>query len=170
MRYGTRTECKKRWMIQGKRPICRMKIGYDWGYLYVALAPATGDLFAMFFTHLNKACFQIFLQEFEKHLETKGMDGKILLVGDGATAHTAQNWDDIPQMDWKRQPTACPEVNPVERFFQELRKQISNKIFETEEQIREYLKELLLKIEPQKENIKKLTLFPYIKNAIFKSE
>ena len=72
-------------------------------------------------------------------------------------------------MDWIKQPTACPEVNPVERFFQELRKQIAHKIFDTQEQIRAYLQELLLKIEPAKENIKKLTLFPYIKNAIFNS-
>ena len=90
MPYGNRTECKRRWMIQGKHPICRMKIGDDWGYLYVALAPGTGNLFALFFTHWNKACFEVFLQEFEKHLASKGGEGKILLVGDGTTAHPSQ--------------------------------------------------------------------------------
>jgi len=31
MRYGTRTECKRRWTRQGKRPTCKVKIGYKWG-------------------------------------------------------------------------------------------------------------------------------------------
>lgn len=169
MRCGNRTGCKKRWALQGERPVCRMKIGYDRAYLYVALAPVTGDLSAMFFTHLDKACFKVFIQEFEKHLESKGIAGKVLLIGDGATAHTSQNWGETRKTDWIKQPTACPEVNPVERFFQELRKQVANKTFDTEEQVRQYIADILLKIEPLKDDIQKLTLFPYIKNAIFNS-
>ena len=120
MRYGTRTHCKRRWTVQGERPVCNVKLGYDWAYLYVALCPFCGTMFAMFFSHLDKACFRQFMKEFEQHIAQHHAGQKVLLVGDGATAHTAQKWDEYEQIDWLKQPTACPEVNPVERFFQEL--------------------------------------------------
>ena len=95
----------------------------------------------------TRRVLRFFCKNLKNIQQAKGGEGKILLVGDGATAHTFQKREQLKQMDWIKQPTACPEVNPVERFFQEL----------------------LLKIEPAKENIKQLTLFLYIKNAIFNS-
>jgi len=116
MRYGTRTHHKKRWTVRGDRPVCPVKLGHDWSYLYVALCPFSGDIFAMLFTHLDKACFNEFLKGFGKHLEDKGLP-RALLVGDGATAHTSQDWSGHPKVDWARQPTACPEVNPGSGFL-----------------------------------------------------
>lgn len=109
MRYGTRTHCKRRWTRQGHRPICQVKLGYEWGYLYVAICPFSGDVFAMFFSHLDKTCFSIFLAHLQDHLKQKGKN-KGLLIGDGATAHTSQQWQDY-ELDWQKLPTACPELN-----------------------------------------------------------
>jgi hypothetical protein len=91
MRYGTRTHCRRRWTRQGKRPACPVKLDYEWGYLYVAICPFTGDTYAMFLSHLVKQCFTYFLQQLQLHLQEKGID-KALVMGDGATAHTSQNW------------------------------------------------------------------------------
>ena len=74
MRYGTRTHSKRRWTRQGHRPVCQVKLGYQWGYLYVAICPFTGDIFAMFFSHLDKACFATFLQHLQAHLRQKGLN------------------------------------------------------------------------------------------------
>ena len=54
MCYGTRTECKKRWTRQGKRPTCKVKIGYEYGWLYVAICLQTGDMIACFIN--NPSC------------------------------------------------------------------------------------------------------------------
>lgn len=162
MRYGTRTQCKRRWTVQGDRPTCPVKLGYEWSYLYVALCPFSGDVFAMLFTHLDKECFNGFLKAFNKHLQDKGISKNTLLVGDGATAHTSQDWDEYPTVDWQRQPTACPELNPVERFFEEIRRH-TGKLFKSLEEIEHKITELVNEYIRRPEKVSSLTLFPYIK-------
>ena len=137
MRYGTITAAKRRWTRQGRRPVCKVKIGYEWAYLFVAICPATADLFACYCSHLDKACFQYFLTEFEKHLQAKAIDATVLLIGDKATAHQESLLPDT--MHWQSLPTACPELNPVERFFEELRKILANRVFENKHQVEECL-------------------------------
>lgn len=165
MRFGTRTHCKRRWTVQGERPTCKVKLGYDWAYLYVAICPFCGTTFAMFYSHLDKACFSHFMEEFGKHVAQKYPNKKVLLVGDGATAHTSQDWDNYKQLDWVRQPTACPELNPVERFFQELRRHTSNRVFATRQEVEDKIAQLVQEYIKQPEKVKKLTLFPYIKGS-----
>jgi transposase len=164
MRYGTRTHCKRRWTRQGRRPVCQVKLGYEWGYLYAAICPFDGDGFAMFFSHLDKSCFAVFLEQLQVHLQQQGKE-KVLLIGDGATAHTAQNWQ-VCGLDWQRLPTACPELNPVERFFQELRKSTANRVFDNKLQIEVLLSKRMTVYLSQPQQIQQLTLFPYmIKSA-----
>lgn len=166
MRYGTRTHTKRRWTVQGDRPVCPIKVGYQWGYLYVALCPFTGDVFSMLFSHLDKACFAVFLHQLNLYLNRASL-GKILLIGDGATAHTAQDWTTIDGIDWKRQPTASPELNPVERFFQELRRHTSNRVFTCKGEIEKLLISLVKKYTDHPQTVCALTLFPYIKSSVY---
>ncbi|TXK29855.1 hypothetical protein FVR03_20255 [Pontibacter qinzhouensis] len=164
MRYGTRTHSRRRWSRQGRRPCCQLRLGYEWAYLYVALCPFTGDVFAMLLPHLDKAGFGVFLRELELHLREKGA-GPVLLIGDGAAAHTAQPWEQYG-LDWQRLPTACPELNPVERFFEELRKWTANQVFADLQQIEKLLESLVRGYMQQPEAVKQLTLFPYIAKCV----
>lgn len=162
MRYGTRTDCKRRWTVQGDRPRCPVKLGYDWGYLYVALCPFTGDVFAMLFSHLDKDCFGTFLKGLQQHLQDRGIGKPALLVGDGATAHTSQAWEEHPAFHWQKQPTACPELNPVERFFRELRRHTA-RLFQTLEEIESKLCQLVQEYISLPQKVINLTAYPYIK-------
>jgi transposase len=53
----------------------------------------------------------------------------VLLIADGAGAHQKdvclQNGITLANL-----PPYCPELNPVERFFEELRKDLSNQVYE----------------------------------------
>ena len=164
MRYGTRTACKRRWTRQGSRPVCKVKIGYEWGYLFVALCPANGDVFACYCSHLDKACFQYFMQQFAIHLQAKAIASSILLIGDKATAHQQSL---LPAgIDWQSLPTACPELNPVERFFEELRKILANRIFENKGQIEQCLTFWINDYQKHPHTIIQLTNFSWINYAI----
>lgn len=173
MRYGTRTECKKRWTRQGRRPTCKVKIGYEYGWLYVAICPQTGDMIASFISNLDKECFSMFLNQMEKHLEEQQIEKTIVLIADGATAHQESI---LPkQIKLVKLPRASPELNPVERFFQELRteftssaklKPLSNKVFENKEQVEVYLEKWVKKWKEDKEAIIKLTNFKWIKGEV----
>jgi hypothetical protein len=161
MRYGTRTHCRRRWTRQAHRPVCPVKLGYEWGYLYVAICPFTGDMYAMFLSHLDKQCFSYFLEQLQVHLQQKGLD-QALLIGDGATAHTSQNWSAQDSLQWQKLPTACPELNPVERFFEELRAKTCNKVFNHKQQVEDYLANLVRQYQQQPNLITSLTLFSYL--------
>lgn len=160
MRYGTRTHSRRRWTRQGHRPECSVKLGYEWGYLYVALCPFTGDMYALFLSHLDKPCFAYFLTQLQLHLQAKGID-KVLLIGDGATAHTSQDWAE-QLIQWQKLPTACPELNPVERFFEELRAKTSNMVFIDKQHVEDYLTNLIRQYQQQPNLIAKLTCFNYL--------
>ena len=164
MRYGTRTATKRRWTRQGRRPVCKVKIGYAWGYLFVALCPATGELFACYCSHLDKACFAYFVTEFDKHLQAQGLNSAVLLIGDKATAHQESLLPD--SIHWQSLPTACPELNPVERFFEELRKLVANRIFENKEQIEQCLSFWIHEYQKQPDNLIQLTQFAWLNYAI----
>jgi transposase len=51
------------------------------------------------------------------------------------------NWPE--EVEAMALPPYSPELNPVERYFQELRAKLSNKVFETIEEIMEALSEAL---------------------------
>lgn len=162
MRYGTRTHARRRWTQKGKRPVCKVKIGYKWGYLYAAICPYTGDIFACLLTHLNKICFDIFIKEFKEHLiEEDIFQDKLLIIGDGASAHQ-KNLVEKHGLNWEKLPAACPELNPVERFFEELRKYTANEVFDDLQQVETFIEKLVNEYICNPTAVAKLTLFSYL--------
>jgi transposase len=125
MRIGTRTYHKKRWTPQGVRPKCPMKIGYEFAYLYTGIVPQTGDLFCLILPRMTKVCFEIFVKEYLQHLQ----GNPTLMVLDSAANHQKDVVDNT-MLKLLHLPKAAPELNPVERFFKELRKMLSNQVFE----------------------------------------
>jgi len=156
MRLGTRTGLGRKWTSFGVRPLGRQKIGYEYLYLYVSLKPFTGELFAMFLPRLNKECFGIFVSERSQTLERK-----TLMVADGATAHRLAG----EKIELVKLPAYAPELNPVERFFEELRRELKFCIFESLDEAEMYLTGILRKYFKKPELVKSLTLYPYIKYA-----
>ena len=151
MRYGTRTPLKRRWTPQRVRPEGRVKLGYEWGYLYAAIEPSEGKLYAYLLPDMSKASFQAFLDEFAQDTE-----GEKLLITDGAASHPS-NLVLPPDVDLQILPPYCPELNPVERFFQELRKALANRIYENLQQVEKVIEEQLQQYWQKPYQLKQLT-------------
>jgi len=163
MRSGTRTELKRRWKPRGHRPICKVKIGYKFVYLYAALNPYDGQLIALLLPFMTKTCFKIFMEYFEQQTQKLYGDEKILMILDGASNHQS----DVIESDrvlLEKLPAACPELNPAERFFEQLRTELSNLIFEELNQVEDYLIQILQKYYKNPELICSLTHFAYIRH------
>jgi transposase len=167
MRYGTRTDTGRRWMPFGERPVCPMKIGYDFGLLYAAVCPFNGDLFAMFLPNMNIICFDIFQNALLEHIEQKVKAREevetiaieqIGLLMDQASCHTAAT--KVEQIKHLFFPPACPELNPAERFFKELRRALKLRVYHTIEKIEVKIKEILQKYWDNPNLMIKLTNFP----------
>ena len=59
-------------------------------------------------------------------------------------------------------PPYSPEFNPVERFFQEVRRESKNKVFESYAEVKQAVEELFKKYLAKPEAVKKLTNFHWL--------
>jgi transposase len=141
-----------------------VKLGYEFCYLYTAIAPQSGHLLALILPQMTKVCFAVFIDFFKEQTQKLYGDLPVLLIADQAGSHQ-------PHVCVQRGiafeplPTACPELNPVERFFEELRKELSNKIFETIEAVEDFVSTILVKYWQHPELVIQLCQFPSIRST-----
>jgi transposase len=161
MRAGTRTELKRRWTPKGHRPVCRIKLGYEFTYVYAALAPADGHLIVLLLPDMTAESFQLFRQFFEAQVKNLYRRGKVLLVLDQAAAHHSKmTLNDSVVLQFL--PVASPELNCVERCFEELRKPLSNRLFDNIIEVEKFLCRILKKYYNSPKLIVQLCLYPYM--------
>lgn len=132
-------------------PCGRQNIGYEYLYLYVSIKPFVGEVFARFLPRLDKQCFGIFIQA-----RTAKLERKTLLILDGAGAHRLER--ENPLLELSRLPAYSPELNPVERFFQELRRKLKFRVFDSLDDAEKYVSEALKAFFDDAEIVKSLTL------------
>lgn len=156
LRAGTRTDLGRKWGPSGHRPASPVKIGYESVYLYLALCPFTGNGFAAFLPKLNGAFFAWFLEQINGDLARP-----TLLVADGAKAHKAEYFENT-HMVFSKLPPACPELNPVERVFLEVRRGLKHRVFSCLEEAQGCLKRALEELFCEVGKIVSLSCFPYI--------
>ena len=101
---------------------------FDNRYLFSAVSPLSGDSFHLTsiagFDSLAAHSFLLALKE--KHRDTL-----VILVWDNAPCHRPKIHREIPGLIILFLPPYSPELNPAERFFEELRKSTANQIFKT---------------------------------------
>lgn len=78
---------------------------------------------------MDSLCLEAFLEQVGKAYA----EHHLVVVLDGAPSHRSE-WIALPEnVSLLRLPRYSPELNPVERWFQEFRRALSNKTFETVE-------------------------------------
>ena len=164
MRTGTRSQSKRRWTPRGHRPLCRIKLGYEFCYLYTALAPATGHLIALILPDMSQESFGLFVDYFREQTRALYGNRKVVLIADKAGSHQQQICAQRG-IALQHLPTACPELNPVERFFEELRKPLADHIFENIEEVERYLCKILKRYYKHPDHIVKLCYYHYMRTT-----
>lgn len=143
----------------GHRPISPVKIGYENVYLYLALCPFSGQGYAAFLPKLNAEWFSWFIQQIHGCVQAP-----TLFVADGATAHKGEAFEQT-QLIFSKLPPACPQLNPVERVFKEVRRGLKHHVFLTLEHAQQRVKEVLMALFAETKIIIDLACFPYILNT-----
>ena len=93
-------------------------------------------------------------------------DHRLLVVLDGAPSHRSKEIACPENVDFLRLPRYSPELNPVERWFQEFRRVLSNKTFETVELLQEALSRALEPYWDEPARLRGLTGFPWWVEAV----
>jgi transposase len=159
-RVGLLTIRRRRLTARGVQPVGRVQHVFEWCYVYGAVAPATGERFFLELPHLNADMFQIFLDEFAQAFP----DSLNLLLLDNSGAHTAQrlHWPDNVRGVWL--PPYCPELNPIERVWRDLKDALAWLHFPTLEAQQDYIATRLRAYEAA--TLQALTGYPYLVEAI----
>ncbi len=158
MRYGLMSNFRRSWSRIGKRTVIPSQMEFKNQYIFSAIDPYTGDSFHQNgFGSMNKENVLIFINELKKEYS----EHHIVIVWDNASSHKSINLDDVTIINL---PPYSPQLNPVERFFGELRKITANRIFKSINEQAELLDNTIAVWLKNKTNIQNLTLYPWIKN------
>lgn len=156
LRAGTRTETGRKWSPAGHRPYTPVQIGYESLYLYLALCPLTGQGYAAFLPKLTGEWFSWFVGQINSLVS-----GRHLLVADGSRAHVVEAFAET-QLTFSKLPPYCPELNPVERVFKEVRQGLKARIFSSLAEAEQRLRAVLEALFTGRQRVIELTCFPYI--------
>ena len=134
-------------------------IGYEYGYLSVALNPRNGELFALLLPDMMIKSFQAFLDEFLRFI---GEQSFVRLITDGAAAHRSRRLKVSQQLSLEHLPPYSPELNPVERLFKELRAALKNRVFESLQTVEEAIIKAVEPFIRDGSRVKKLTFYSWL--------
>jgi transposase len=107
--------------LPGVKPIQEARPGYEYFYLYGAVEPETGQRFFTEHDRLNSDCFQEFLDRFARTFSCSHN----VMVLDNGRFHKAKKISVPRNVELTFLPPYSPELNPVERLWQDLKDQVA---------------------------------------------
>ena len=127
MRFGLISNYRRSWSRVGERTVIANQQEYSNRYLYSAIDPIDGESFQYIgFSDVNASVTKKFLDA----LQEQYSEYHIVLIWDNAPFHRKKELHEIEGITTIFLPPYSPELNPVERFYGELRKVTANRIFE----------------------------------------
>ena len=126
MRYGLMSNVRRSWSKKGARAVMPTQQMFANRYLYSAVAPITGDNFhLMGLSDMNGMTELLFLGELKK----QHPDQQVVVIMDNAPSHRGKSIHEIPGLSVIHLPSYSPELDPAERFFEEVRKSTACRTF-----------------------------------------
>jgi DDE superfamily endonuclease len=116
-RLGLLTVRRRRLTAYGVQPVGSVQHVFAWFSGDGAVAPTTGERFFLAWPYLHADTFQLFVKAFAQAFP----DRLNLLLLDHSGAHTAPRirWPEHIRYVWL--PPSCPELNPIERGWRDLK-------------------------------------------------
>jgi transposase len=122
---------------KGIKPVCKVQQIYKSTWLYGSFSPITGDHFMLEFSTCDSECFQVFLDLFAERKPKE----LLIMVLDNSSVHKAKKIVIPSNVKLIFLPPYSPELNPAERMWQKFKRAFTNKLFETIEQMRNFISE-----------------------------
>lgn len=157
MRYGLIINPWRNWGPVGERVIVPKQMEFEWGYLWAEIDPLSGDVNVWLLPEMNKEWLKPVLEQMPEY-----WGDKVGLVFDNSRVHKSVSNILPDKLGFKFLPAYSPELNPVERFFEELRRRIANKIFNDLNELEETLLEVVNEYCEDKEKVRRLCGYPWI--------
>ena len=129
-------------------------------YVYGAVAPTTGEHFFRDYAHLNSTTFQVFLDQ----LALTFADSLTMLIVDNGGCHTAKTLTMPAHVRLVFIPPYSPEVNPIERLWQDMKDDLAWQHFTDRDAQQAYIRAVLQSYDTTR--LQSLTSYPFVIEAI----
>jgi transposase len=159
-RFGLLTVRRRRLTAFGVQPVGTVQHVFEWFYVYGAVAPTTGERFFLELPYLNTESFQLFVDTFAQAFP----DSLNLLLLDNSGIHRAQRLMLPANVRLVFFPPYCPELNPIERLWRDLKDDLAWQQFMSVGAQQDYVGQLLQAYDAL--TLQALTGYPYVVNAI----
>jgi len=159
-RFGLLTVRRRRLTAHGVQPIGSVEHVFQWFYDYGAVEPTTGERFFLALPYLNDESFQLFVDAFAAAFP----DSLNLLLLDNSGAHTARRLTVPANVCFVFLPPYCPELNPIERVWHDLKDALAWLQFPNLDVQQDYMAKVLQAYEAATRQ--SLTGYPYLVEAI----
>ena len=159
MRLGLIGQVGKVWVPPKVEVRQAVQFSRQYTYVAVALDPLTGRLWWAWQKNMKGAEMACI---WEAWAEEPAIDG---WVWDGAGGHKGKEMQAVaaPQVV---QPPYAPELNPVARFFRELRRSIEGRVYPTLQAKQEALEPVLKAWQADPERVRRLCGWQWIRDAL----
>jgi transposase len=115
--------------------------------VYSSVSPITGEAFTLFLPRVNTEMMNIYLTE----MSAAFPDKKIMIVLDQAGWHKSKSLDVPDNFFLELLPPYSPELDPVEKLWQHLKKHACrNRLFIDENELMDTLSDELAKLSPNR--------------------
>jgi hypothetical protein len=147
--------------IQGVKPLCRYQHKFDNLYLFGAFSPINGSHLLLEMPYCNTDHFQVFLDELAAMDKA---EFKIVLLDNGAF-HKAKRLVVPPNIALLFLPPYSPELNPAEKVWWVIKREMKNKFFANMDHLQQDLTKATKKLNNR--SIQQLTAYQYYTNAFW---
>ena len=159
-RLGLKTMPGRKITLRGVKPIGLEDWQFEYFWLYGLVEPLSGSSCFGEFCHFDSICFEkyleLFAQEFPEDLH--------IIQLDNGSPHRAIDLDIPENVILLFQPPYSPQVNPIERFWKHLKKDLKWGLFEDLDALRNTVQKLLLKL--SQKVISSVTGWKFIVDAV----
>lgn len=124
-RFGLHPDVGRCWALTGERPVSLVNPGYKNFYVYSAVAPRSGKSFHWILPWVNTNVMSFYLQKMSEEYSGE----KIILIMDQAGWHASDDLACPANISILFLPAYSPELNPVERLWQWLRRHVCRNRF-----------------------------------------
>ncbi len=154
MRFGLWGQVRRRRGLKGVKIVQRMQIVFRWSYLVLAVDVMRGELHWGWSQKMNQ-------QKLVPIFEQWPMDG---VVWDGAPSHRGKLMGEV---GFGRifLPAYSPELNPAERVFEEVRREVEGVVYPSLQAKRVAIDHLLRQLRADKQRLKRLIGWDWIKQV-----
>ncbi|HHP7232031.1 MAG TPA: IS630 family transposase [Xenococcaceae cyanobacterium] len=160
-RIGLITLWARKLTAKGIQPVGIEQWCFDYLWLYGLVEPRSGESFFAEFSHVDGVCFQEYLcwfsQAYPEQLH--------LIQLDNGRWHI---WSELNVPDnviLVFQPPYCPQVNPIERLWKEIKKHLKWELFDNLDRLRQKLSKVLSHLTSSM--IASITGWDFILDALF---